>query len=318
MSLPSVSVVVRSANERTLSLCLNRLKQEISITTNFIFTDIYVVSADNFPDVLNMSINYGIRTARDWNLIIDADVVVIDGALSELMSWALNLPIEVSVVQPHVQDKILGYNRPAGVHLYRSEYLVELSDMIEMFRYDKRPETSLLLEYERISGRYFVNIPILFGYHDFEQSYKDLIRKSFLHGIKHSSISKSLLDYWFTCYQISRDQDYLVIMHGYLFGLNSHKKSTISSTDEDVTNIYNLFKEIEKPILDVTKFSSSNSLSFGLTCKNNLSLKSVLEFPVIRNIGLKTKSYYVIKMLISLGIVKIIKQSIWFLCKKIL
>jgi len=232
------------------------------------------------------------------------------------MSWAIKLPNEVSVVQPHIQDKILGYNRPAGVHLYRTSYLRNIIQNVDMYRDSKRPETLLLQDYQKTTGRYFVNIPILFGYHDFNQSYKDLLRKSFLHGIKHSTNSRLLIDYWFKCYLITKDYDYLVIMHGYLFGLKSNRTSTISSSDEEIENIYTNFVEREKKPLDFNNFGLHLKKCYQLPITNQMGFSSVLEFPSIKNIGILLSTIYYIKMLFKAGIFNVLRKSMTYFYKK--
>jgi hypothetical protein len=314
----NLSIVVRAVDERTLIWCKTVLAFEIyGASEGLIDTMIPHVSNGDFHSTLRQSLEVGLSAGKKWHLVVDADVIPYSGSCAAIIAWADNCSMDVSVVQPHVCDKLLGVNRPAGVHLYRTSYIAEIIELLKLQGPTLRPETAVLLKYEKLTNRKFVNVPVLFGAHDFEQSYEDLFRKSFQHGIKHSSIAPMLLQSWFK--KSADDPDFKVALFGYLQGYMSAERNCIDAKN---SNILVMFKSIlisEKPPLTPFQFNSKSLKKVYYNPEvSRIGFLSCLPYPNLRmESSIQEFSSFIKQIFINIGVFKFAWHCLHIGCRRI-
>lgn len=285
-SVSSLSVVVRSCGERTSDLCRHTLLKEFQNSDLPNVDNISVVGSRSFVETLILSLQNGINADCQWHLVVDADVIPNTDGVRNLLEWTHRVPSNVSVIQPHVVDKLLGQNRPAGVHLYRCSYLQQLIELSPLIPNSVRPETALLTRHSQVYGTMYVNIPVVFGGHDFEQYNKDIYRKSFLHAIKHRSIGSDVMEFWTR--RMKDDPDYLVAIAGYLSGLASNETGMVDQQGMDSLFMaldYNIEEKAPINIKNYSKFEYSN-----IQDRPIFGVKSMLNFPHVK-LENKTKTF---------------------------
>jgi len=202
--------VIRSVGERTEAACRNLLAQQVPEC------NLITVSNAPFSATLADSYRAGIERELPWTLCIDADVLVRPYVVSELLNVACDLPAEVCEVQGMVLDKFFGVRRPAGSHLYRTSLLPKALDLIPPEGEDVRPEYYTLNRMAE-QGHPWVETPLVLGLHDFEQYYRDIFRKCYVHARKFGEQMHLLVEYWRRV--AVRDPDYRVALFGLAAGI---------------------------------------------------------------------------------------------------
>lgn len=174
--ITDVTVIVRECGERTAEACVALLQRL------FPGNEIHRVGARPFSATLRLSLEKGLAEGRAWTLCIDADVLVLP-ELIELLQEAQTAPGDLFELQGLVFDKLMTAPRAAGNHLYRTALIERALPLIPAGQ-SLRPETDMI---EAMATRGFAcrQSAALVGLHDFEQSFRDLHAKAFLHGHKH-------------------------------------------------------------------------------------------------------------------------------------
>lgn len=182
-----VTIVVRECGERTAEACVWLLQQ------TFPEQEIHRVSARPFSETLRLSLEKGVAEGRPWTLCIDADVLALP-ELTDLLLEAERVPRDVFEIQGLVVDKLMTAPRAAGNHLYRTSLIARALPLIAA-GHSLRPETEMI---EAMTSHGFPNrqSTIVVGLHDFEQSYRDLYAKAFLHGHKHHFLLPLVRPLW--------------------------------------------------------------------------------------------------------------------------
>jgi len=208
----STIVVIRSSNERTSDfceqICAKQIEKENLITVREV----------PFERALRKCYEIGIASSRKWMVTVDADVLLVEGAVDILVRNAERMPENFVQLEGRVFDKITGRYRQAGHRIYRTALLPLAMEYIPPDGTEIRPEFSVL---QRMSDAGYPSrrIADVVGLHDFEQSYFDLYRKSYVHAIKHSHWIVDIVE---RCSELlCEDSDYLVIQKGLLDGLIS-------------------------------------------------------------------------------------------------
>jgi hypothetical protein len=205
-----VTVVIRSVGERTEAACRNLIAQQAPED------NIVVVSNAPFSATLADSFRAGIEKNLPWTLCVDGDVLVRPDAVSCLLAFADDLPPEVCEVQGLVLDKLFGVRRPAGNHLYRTSLLSKALGLIPPEGEDIRPEFYTLNRMVE-QGHPWVETPLVLGLHDFEQYYRDIFRKCYVHARKFGEQMHLLVEYWRRV--AVQDPDYRVALWGLAAGI---------------------------------------------------------------------------------------------------
>jgi hypothetical protein len=205
-----VTVVIRSAGERTEAACRYLLAQQVPED------NIVTVSNAPFSATLADSYRAGIERGLPWTLCIDADVLVGPGIVGQLLEAAAKADHAVCEVQGLVLDKFFGVRRPAGNHLYRTSLLPKALALIPREGQDIRPEYCTLNKMEE-AGHPWVQTRVVVGIHDFEQYHRDIFRKCSVHARKHDWLMHHLASYW---RQMERqDDDYRIALWGLAAGI---------------------------------------------------------------------------------------------------
>lgn len=210
-----VTVVIRAAGERTEELCQYIVEQQVPKE------QVFVIHEKPFWKAVQRTFEIGIEQGRKWTLAVDADVLLKEGALTEMIARASSYGNSLYVYQGHVMDFIFGRIRPGGPHLYQSEYFHLLSFEDEALKNSLRPESDTYKILAK-KGKMMIQDSLIFGIHDYFQYQKDLYRKAFFHAKKHrnhSLVGEFILT-WSD--QISKNEDYLLLREAFLKGLEDH------------------------------------------------------------------------------------------------
>lgn len=201
----NLTVIIRSVGERTEQE-LKRLIIKQGITES----NVRIIREIPFSKAMKVSFETGIEMNNRWTFCLDADVLVRQGALKKMYTYAEAAKPDVIRVQGFVLDKFFGGSRLAGNHLYRTAYLEDLIKCIPDEGTDIRPETRALGEARKL-GYQTKHVPYIIGLHDFEQYARDIYRKIFIHGVKHVNKTPLFIHRWKK--NIKDDIDYEIALH---------------------------------------------------------------------------------------------------------
>lgn len=218
-----VTVIIRSVGERTESLT-----RSLIIAQGVPEKNVLVIRDAPFSMTLRKSFEQGIIQGRPWTFCVDADVLLRQGSVLEMLSVAERQNPKVFEMQGYILDKFFGGVRGGGVHLYRTELLNIALSEIPNEGLDIRPEYHTIKAMVKL-GYYWKNIYYVVGLHDFEQYYSDIYRKACVYAHKHVHRSEPLLTFWRN--NINFDKDYSVALFGFARGIEHAGPLSI-----DVTN----------------------------------------------------------------------------------
>lgn len=223
--------IVRSVGEATEANCLNLL-----VENGFPLDQTIILNEKPFAKSIHVSFKKAIDLGYKYLLIIDADVLLRKDSIHELF---YHLDDNVFVVQGMIIDYITNEIRSAGNHLYNVKHLPAALKLLDINTYMVRPECNLILQMSRLGFKYIVT-PTLIGIHDYFQSYYDIYRKSYLHGIKHKSKLFDILEI-----AKIRDDEYKdAIIKGTVSGF--FRESTVKVDYRENYMMMDLFNECKK------------------------------------------------------------------------
>lgn len=204
----NAAVIIRSSGERTENLCGALLARQVKEQNIFTLKGI-----QPFTKTLRCMFEIGLDAGLPWTIAVDADLLPAPGAISKIIEIAENHPDNVFEVNAQMMDKLTCGPRDGGLHLFRTSFLEKAFQQIAFEGFTMRPET-FVINRMRSLGYPRVKDPHLLVLHDYEQYYRDIYRKAFFHGKKHSVfIEKSLLPLWKAL--AMHDDDYRVALWGY-------------------------------------------------------------------------------------------------------
>jgi hypothetical protein len=208
-----VAVIVRAAGERTEAHCAARIKQQIAEDR------VVVLHESPFSQAVYRAFEIGVEYGLEWTLCIDADVLVGGSAIADLIQQAESQPTrdQLFAFQGQVWDRLLNRPRTGGLHLYQTRHLATALQTVEFAPDAIRPEAHV--KYQMQSRGYHIQkIPLIVGLHDFEQYFKDIYRKTFVHARRHSHmISQPIM--W--RYLSRWHDDYKIALEGWQAGHQS-------------------------------------------------------------------------------------------------
>jgi hypothetical protein len=193
-----VLVVVTSVGERTESVCIALLAEEVP-QKNIVLLNNKV----SFQEKLKESFQTAIDRKSVWMLRIDADVLVKKGAIDEILKFAAESAPNTFEVHTKMLDKFSGGVRPGGAKLYRSSLLQKAIDLIPAKEVSYRPETFVLKEMEKL-GYPWIQTEVVVGLHDYEQFYKDIHR----HTITNTIRGAEFIDFWKRYWKNHEEEDF--------------------------------------------------------------------------------------------------------------
>jgi hypothetical protein len=218
MSKSSFIIVIRSAEERTLTLC-----QKIA-NTQSPQKPALVVREIPFELALRRCYEMGMKSGCKWMVTLDADVLLVPNAIEPLLDEAEQMPDHFIQIEGRVYDKVFGEYRPAGHRIYRTSMLSTALDCLPLPGTQSAPEYFTLSELgKRGHPSRYSNLVV--GIHDFEQNYSDLYRKAFIQGQKFSQRAAEIIR------RLGRlknsDPDFLVLFKGYIDGLTAEDSARV-------------------------------------------------------------------------------------------
>lgn len=250
-----VTVIIRSSGERTLSYCKKLLSLQIPEQ------QIIILEEKPFSAALRKGFEMGIEKGTQWLLCIDADVLVRENVVKSMLDIAGNLSEKIFLIQGTVLDKFFPIKRPAGNHLYRSEFIEQAVKLIPEEGKSLRPESDMR-NAMTASGHQWQQIDFVVGLHDFRQYYCDIYKKCFLQAHKHTRHISLVESYWES--QKLKDTDFLVALSGLNDGKSYNDKVYVDRDflDSETKNELKLMEiEEKKPIPEVEfKVSSIDSI----------------------------------------------------------
>lgn len=205
-------VVIRTAGERTFQVCHDLLARQVDPK------HLLTVSERPFEAALRRCCEVGMESGAEWMLTVDADVLVRPGAVEELLRAARRIPDRCVQMEGLVMDKLRGSRRNAGHRIYRTAHLARVQESLPPDGSQLRPESWTLKQLSRI-GFPSWQCEVVFGIHDYEQSYRDLYRKAFVHGRKHEAWVADTLPNWRAAGPV--DPDLRVALRGYCDGFQT-------------------------------------------------------------------------------------------------
>jgi hypothetical protein len=220
--LPKLTVALRSAGERSFHACKALLLAQVPESC------VQVVTEVPFESALMKTYEIGIECGDEWLMSLDADVFLREGAVATLFSAAKNLPRRYFQIEGLVQDKLTGIYRKAGHRMYRTKYLKTALRLMPAPNTEIRPEYVTLQRMEA-TGFPSLEIKSVMGVHDYEQFFRDIYRKAFVHANKHQIWLPQLISRWKKL--AVEDDDFLIALRGLYDGLVSLANVKIDTRD---------------------------------------------------------------------------------------
>lgn len=204
-----IVLVQRSAGERTSAVAAHLLAHQVSESTFF------TVEEFPFETALRRCFEIGIDANAEWLLTVDADVLPSRNLVAEASALAKHYPDSVCMFSGRVHDKFFGAYRRAGIRVYRTAWLPKALDLLPRPGAELRPEGYIVDSLINLGAERRYNAWVT-GIHDYEQYYRDIVRKSYLHAKKHKEIFQ-LLPEWVR--KGVDDTDFRVAVYGAMKGL---------------------------------------------------------------------------------------------------
>jgi len=266
----NLTIIVRTSGERTTDLCISLLKRSLSNS------EIIVISETPFSKAVQKCYEVGINKNRKWTLVIDADVLVREKFIEEILNFAETLPDNTFIIQGLVLDKFFNVLRPAGNHLYRTKYLEQAIHLIPKEGTTLRPEHTTNLKMMD-NGFLFAQTHFIAGLHDFEQNPMDIAKKCFVQAHKHKHIIDLIWPLW---KKLSKnDGDYISAIVGSIIGKNYLGTVYIDSffLHNQIQNFHT--NNEPKNNIDIVNFKNSfieETITNTLMQKDSLELQEII------------------------------------------
>lgn len=221
VKMDDVMVVVRSSSERTEPLCSLVLKQR------FGKENVELVRQSPFEVALSACYEIGMNSDAKWMVAVDADLIVDVDKISQLILIAEQKPSNFFQFQGRIYDFLFSVLKKGGVRLYRTSLLKKAVAYVPSPNCSLRPE-SLVNSTMADLGYESSYLDVVTGIHDFEQYYRDLYRKAYLHGKKHPYLADKLINRCFGTRELSPESQ--IIFKGFCDGIVDQKPAVLDST----------------------------------------------------------------------------------------
>ncbi|MEL7147809.1 MAG: hypothetical protein AAFO69_15660 [Bacteroidota bacterium] len=252
-------VVIRSAGERTSQWCLQKAKATFGVEN--------VVLIDERPmhKAIKRAFEIGIESDKTWLVEIDADMLLHQEGILQLLQTASQRPANSFFHFGMVYDKLTNSFRSAGNKIIRTAHLPKALDLVPDTAGQLRPDTFVRKEMARKGFHYYRDI-CLVGIHDFEQDYFDLYRKGYLQGVKNRNKLERFMNNWPTDWKL--DPDYVAVAGGMTAG--KHHEHSLPLHPEYYIDKFKTWKNkvgftATKTVLDIDVTLADDILSSILT-----------------------------------------------------
>ena len=247
MSIDSITIIIRSAGERTESLC-----RKLILDQGVSESSVFVTNEAPFSKAMKVGFEIGIAEKRPWTYCVDADLLLRPQSILKMIEHAEKQPPNLCEIQGYILDKFFGGTRMGGVHLYRTSLLDKVIKLIPPEGKDIRPETHAL-NAMRAAGYPCLTVQELVGLHDFEQSYEDIFRKCFVHAHKHLNHSELFIPFW--RFMSNQDLDYQIALAGFGEGIKHFGEVRIDKRAEYFRDAMINLEMSYKNEIDLSKWS---------------------------------------------------------------
>ncbi|GAA0871245.1 hypothetical protein GCM10009117_03910 [Gangjinia marincola] len=265
--------VIRSAGERTVDACKELI--EASVPSDHVV----LINERPFSAALKKSFQLCTDSTFEWSIHIDADVLISMKGCEELIAKVNQVDTTVFSVQGVTIDKFIPIYRTAGNGMYRNKVLKQALSLIPNDGEALRPEGELI---DRMLKKGYQKLRTnnIVGVHDYEQYYRDIYRKVFLHSKKHLNVLGMASNYWLD--NATMDRDYTIALlasrvakyyEGPLFLTPGFQK-------EEIEVLFHLNDIQEKGPLPKNSFSKKNvsTIVENFTANQDLQQKKYPEY----------------------------------------
>ena len=198
-------VIVRAAGERTADACCRALVGQTTAAA------VERVELTPFWRTLREGLQRGHQSGADWVLSVDADVLPSPRAVVMAQAWIEKAGERDAVLSGMIQDKFSATIRFGGIRVYRASVIPDVLAVMPALGETVRPESTAIKKLAERGWRHQL-VPELAGLHDYEQYYRDIYRKAFLHMQKHGARMARFLELWMSL--ADRDPDYQAALAG--------------------------------------------------------------------------------------------------------
>ncbi len=205
------TVILRTVGERTAALSHALLHAQTKPD------QLHRIEVVPFQRAVRRTFQIGIDAGRRWTIAVDGDVLVRPQAINDLVDAAEKAHRnDLFQMEGRIFDKLFHGPRAGGLHLYRTSMLDRALEIANRQDDVHRPESHVVKQMKEIGlGHQFLDLVL--GIHDFEQSYRDLYRKGFVHAQKHADLLELLKPMWQRLSQT--DPDFQAVLLGMEAGL---------------------------------------------------------------------------------------------------
>lgn len=222
-----VTIIIRSVGERTETLC-----KKLILDQGVPEENVFVIRETPFSKAMRVGYQKGIDNGLKWTYCIDADVLMAEHAIRDMVRVANKQPDEVFTISARLVDKFFNFPRRVGNHLFRTSSLASMISNIAPYEKEGiRPETdakNAIIEKGGIEHK----IDDIIGLHDFEQHYEDIARKAYVHANKHTEYLGEFVPHWKE--NAAKDRDYKVALFGLSEGLKHVDNVKINKENYEV------------------------------------------------------------------------------------
>ncbi|MEX1257206.1 MAG: hypothetical protein WEG36_06280 [Gemmatimonadota bacterium] len=218
----SFIVAVRSAGERTIDACLASLRRQLDGAI------CHVVNEQPFERALRRCYQIGLESGAEWMVTVDADVLVREGALRDLLAVAAGMPDSFVQAEGLVLDKFAGTYRHAGNRVYRTRLLDVALDALGPPGVELRPESAALARLA-MRGAPSLASRVVSGVHDYEQYYRDIFRKTFVQGQKFPEWLVEKVPQWKA--SGAQDPEFAIATRGFFDGYGSSELARVDALE---------------------------------------------------------------------------------------
>jgi len=286
---PDFIITIRSAGERTERICYQTVQKQAPAA------EIVIIHKKPFKKALEECFKKGIQSSKKWLITVDADMILFPGAIDLLLREAEKMPPHYLQLQGKILDKITGNIRKAGPRIYRVSSLPMLLKKSKSLEDHIRPESRIISEFAN-DGKPSRYIAVVTCLHDYEQYFKDVYRKAYVHAVKHPEFLPKMIEE--SSERQVEDYDYKVILKALWDGLTDNAKISIDTR---------LFTDSSKEALEYLQLEEKKELGGELTIKNFVETGNY----VCPNEVLKENKFnYHDQPKQSIGTVKRIKNSV--------
>jgi len=210
--IDDLTIIIRSVGERTEEACLQIVLSQFDRESQ-----IHVIKDKPFAEAHIESIKLALNYCRRWSLFLDADVLLQENTIAEILHEAKSISTPFYMLNFRVLDRGFGGPTYAGVHLYSANHLAASLQFENNAHNDQKPETRMCIEMAQQLKIPSINSARLVGLHGYEQFYGDLYRTAFVRAVKH----KNYFDYFLKFYRINfheKTDDFKFMLWGLLDG----------------------------------------------------------------------------------------------------